>query len=194
MAAKNFQLPKPLTSHPSKLGALNLPKFIILVLFITLLLWWAIPLGIRYWRIADAEECSKRMHTIEIAKQKYVAETGIPNPKNPSKYLELLPFLPYKNMPVCPNGGKYQNELDLYKQVECRCNGQKEYEPNTPFAALSRNGYHDLQRPSDYISPLEESLSVFTPITDFLGITGKAGFKDNSKPTDLPNPTNPQGQ
>lgn len=96
--------------------------------------------GKEYYRVKMGQTCTERMFLIEEAKKKYRAQSS----GNPSRYSDLLPFLPFTGFPMCPWGGKYEHELDLDHPVTCTLNGDKNYEPATPGINPKRNGYMDL--------------------------------------------------
>ena len=96
--------------------------------------------GKEFYKIKMCETCTERMWLIEAAKKKYSANGH----GKVSRYSELLPYLPFTGFPMCPFGGRYENELDLDKPVACTLNGNPDYEPKTPGIPLARNGYMDL--------------------------------------------------
>ena len=134
-------------SKPNEAGFIR-GRLIMTILWVavgTTLLYYGTKYGREYYKVKMSETCSERMWIIEKAKEKFKKRFGAQS--NIESYAELLPFLPYAGLPMCPWGGEYQNVLDLNKQVTCPLNGKAEYEPVTPGENPLANGYQDLAKP-----------------------------------------------
>jgi len=129
------------------------------------LLYFGATWGREYYKIQMCQTCTDRMFLIEDAKEKFrVSHPG----GKPDMYSDLLAYLPFTGFPMCPWGGKYENELALDKKVTCSLNGDPVYEPSTPGVDLRRNGYMDLAKK-------RKSVSLFDYLYD------KASWKNSDR-------------
>jgi hypothetical protein len=124
-------------------------KAIAIVLLLSALLWLGVPSAKEAMRTYDGIRCHENMVYIEKGKAAYIQTltksmgANPVMPRNPDRYIELIPYMPLKNIPECPSGKPYLGVLDLNTRVSCQINGQADYEPTTPGVNPAYNGYHD---------------------------------------------------
>lgn len=143
------------------------------------ILWLGVPSIQQAMKTHDGKRCHDNLVYIQNGKNRYIEsliaydEDGNPvYPDNPSRYMDIIPYMPLKNIPECPSAKPYLNTLDLRTPASCQVNGNSQYEPQTPDTPLDRNGFHDLQpqaaHPAWWEVPLRMLRIVQPPKTPFL--------------------------
>jgi hypothetical protein len=126
-------------------------KNILYILLAGVVFYISVTWGNEYHLVSAGQECANRMADIEKAKAEFMRK----NPgATPSSYADILPYLPYTGVPLCPLGGRYEHELDAHHLCTCSLNGNPSYEPPTTMDPL-KNGYHDLAVKREKINILE---------------------------------------
>lgn len=118
-------------------------------------LWLGVPMGKEAIKRHDGKRCHENIIYIENGKKRYIQSLSFQQdgravpPGNPPRYIDLIPYMPLKNIPECPCGKPYLNVLELGIQTTCQVNGMEAYEPNTPNVSPVSNGFHDLSKPAE---------------------------------------------
>lgn len=143
-----------------------------------LILWLGVPSIKQAIKIENGKRCKENITYIENGKNRYIENFTIPAddgnhsaPPNPNRFMDIIPFMPLKNIPECPSGKPYLNVLDLEHQTTCQVNGMEDYEADTPGTDLTRNGFHDSAKEATYTGWWEVPLKMLhlnsTPTSPF---------------------------
>lgn len=118
-------------------------------------LWLGVPVAKEAIKRNDGKRCHENIIYIENGKKRYIQNLSYQKngktilPENPKTYIDLIPYMPLKNIPECPCGKPYLHVLELDHQTTCQVNGIQTYEPVTTNVSLVNNGYHDLSKPAE---------------------------------------------